>query len=76
MQEQDIKIRGRDQDDLFEQWQSEKKRADRNEGSTNTLLNLQKYAPEELAHAQRIAIERMAQITQQPISNSNKWWTK
>ncbi|MCM1296072.1 MAG: plasmid recombination protein [Muribaculaceae bacterium] len=41
MQEQDIKIRGRDQDDVFKHWQSEKKRADQNETSTNTLLNLQ-----------------------------------
>lgn len=77
MQGQDIKIRGRDQDDLFNHWQSEKKRADRNENSTTTLLNLQKYAPEELAHAQRIAAERKAQTKkQQPTSTSQNWWAK
>lgn len=63
MQKQDIKIRGRDQDDLFKQWQSEKKKVDQNEHSTNTLLNLQKYAPKELAHTQRMAVERKAQTT-------------
>lgn len=54
MQEQDIKIRGRDQDDLFNHWQSEKKRADRNESSTATLLTLQEFAPEELAYARQL----------------------
>ncbi len=77
MQEQDIKIRGRDQDDLFNHWQSEKKRADRNESSTSTLLTLQEFAPEELAYAKQIAEERKAQKRKQastPVKRN--WWTK
>ena len=77
MQEQDIKIRGRDQDDLFKHWQSEKRRADRNETSTSTLLTLQEFAPEELAYAKQIAEERKAQKRKQPSSPVKRnWWTK
>ena len=77
MQEQDIKIRGRDQDDLFKQWQSEKKRSDRNELRTSTLLTLQEFAPEELAYAKQIAEERKAQKRKQPSTAvKQNWWTK
>ena len=77
MQEQDIKIRGRDQDDLFKHWQSEKKRADRNEISTSTLLTLQEFAPEEFAYAKQIAEERNAQKRKQSYTPVKRnWWTK
>lgn len=77
MQEQDIKIRGRDQEDLFNHWQSEKKRADRNESSTSTLLTLQEFAPEELAYARQIAEKRKAQKQKQPPKSVKKnWWAK
>ena len=77
MQEQDIKIRGRDQDDLFNHWQSEKKRADRNESSTSTLSTLQEFAPEELAYAKQIAEERKAQKRKQaPTPVKRNWWAK
>lgn len=55
MQGQKIKIRGRDQDDLFNHWQSEKKRADRNETSTATFLTLQEFALEKLAYTKQNA---------------------
>lgn len=77
MQEQDIKIRGRNQDDLFNHWQSEKKRADRNESSTSTLLTLQEFAPEELAYAKQIAEKRKVQKQKQPPTPVKRnWWTK
>lgn len=77
MQEQDIKIRGRDQEDLFNHWQSEKKRADINESSTSTLLTLQEFAPEELAYARQIAEKRKAQKQKQPPTPVKRnWWTK
>ena len=77
MQEREIEIRGRDQYYLFQNWQEDKKRADRNESSTTTLLNLQKYAPEELAHAKQVATERKAQSQkQQSIPVKRNWWTK
>lgn len=75
MQEQDIKIRGQDQDDLFNHWQSEKKRADRNESSNSTLLTLQEFEPEELAYAKQIAEERKAHKRKQPPTPVKRnWW--
>lgn len=79
MQEHDIQIRGRDQHDLYQCWQEDKKRADRNEHSTDTLVDLQLYAPEELAHAQRIAKERKTQKQNQkqpPTISKRNWWSK
>lgn len=79
MQDREIEIRGRDQHDLYEHWQEDKKRADRNEHSTDTLVDLQLYAPEELAHAQRVAKERKAQKQSQkqpPTLSKRNWWAK
>lgn len=77
IQEREIEIRGRDQQYLFQNWQEDKKRADRNESSAVTLLNLQKYAPEELAHAQQAAAKRKAHAQKSPPTPAKRnWWTK
>lgn len=77
IQEREIESRGRDQQYLFQNWQEDKKRADRNESSAVTLLNLQKYAPEELAHAQQAAAKRKAHAQKSPPTPAKRnWWTK
>jgi len=75
LQGREIEIRGHDQDGLYKQLQSEKQRADRNERSTTILLKLEKYAPEELAHAQYVANERKSQggNSSAPSTNRSQW---
>ncbi len=75
LQGREIEIRGRDQDGLYKELQSEKQRADRNEQSTDILVRLKKYAPEELAHAQQVASVRKSQggNSSAPSTNRNRW---
>lgn len=79
MQDREIEIRGRDQHDLYEHWQEDKKRAYRNGHSMDTLVDLQLYAPDELAHAQRVAKECKEQKRSQkqpPTISKRNWWAK
>lgn len=77
LQDREIEIRGHDQDCLYKELQAEKQRADRNERSTTILLKLEKYALEELAHAQHVANERKSQGgNSSALSTNRNQWTK
>ncbi len=66
----------KDNEGLFKEIKKREQDLETGQRSLDILLKLKKYAPDELAHAQRVANERKAQKSKLPFSTNNNWRTK
>lgn len=76
MQEQEIKIRGRDQSDLFKQLQEAKKTDSRKETAYKAVVDMMSAYPDEFDELLKKSRDKKAGKSHTPIRKNNSGWSK
>ncbi len=76
MQEQEIKIRGRDQSDLFKQLQEAKKADSRKETAYKVVVDMMSAYPDEFDELLKKSRDKKAGINHTPVRKNNSGWSK
>ncbi len=76
MQEQEIKIRGRDQSDLFKQLQEAKKTDSRQETAYKVVVDMMSAYPDEFDELLKKSRDKKAGINHTPVRKNNSGWSK
>ena len=76
MQEQEIKIRGRDQSDLFKQLQEAKKTDSRKETAYKVVVDMMSAYPDEFDELLKKSRDKKAGISHTPVRKNNSDWSK
>lgn len=76
MQEQEIKIRGRDQSDLFKQLQEAKKTDSRKETAYKVVVDMMSAYPDEFNELLKKSRDKKAGVSHTPVRKNNSDWSK
>ena len=76
MQEQEIKIRGRDQSDLFKQLQEAKKTDSRKETAYKVVVDMMSAYPDEFDELLKKSRDKKASISHTPVRKNKSDWSK